>query len=99
MPPHSAERTWERRTWPSSDGGTGQAQPQTAAIMADVLGAKLGRRITPGDLGFFDHSGPATPQPVGYPSTLPDVLTMLGGLADQRAEAAIPDDLVVADTD
>ncbi|WP_406481567.1 sporulation protein [Streptomyces sp. NBC_01615] len=74
-------------------------QPPTAALMADVLGAKLGRRITPGDLGFFDHSQPTAPQPIGYPNTVPDVLTMLGGLADQRAEAAIPDDLVVADTD
>src|SRR4051812_23540103 len=44
-------------------------QPQTAAIMADALSVKLGRRITPGDLGFFDHSRPSTPQQVGYPGT------------------------------
>ncbi|WP_326727761.1 sporulation protein [Streptomyces phaeochromogenes] len=72
-------------------------QPPTAAIMADVLGAKLGRRITPRDLGFFNHSQPAIPQPIGYPSTVPDVLTMLGGLADERAEA--PDQLAIADVD
>ncbi|MET8131454.1 sporulation protein [Streptomyces sp. NPDC005251] len=74
-------------------------QPQTAAIMADVIGAKLGRRISPGDLGFFDHAQPASPQPIGYPSTVPDVLSMLDGLADERAEATTPDHLSVADTD
>ncbi|WP_393098982.1 sporulation protein [Streptomyces sp. LN325] len=75
-------------------------QPRTAAIMADVLGAKLGRRISPGDLGFIDHAAqPATPQPIGYPSSVPDVLSMLDGLADERAEAATPDDLVIADND
>lgn len=75
-------------------------QPQTATIMADVLGAKLGRRISPADLGFFDHAArPATPQAIGYPSSVPDVLSMLDGLADERAEAAAPDDLVIADND
>ncbi|MCX4611011.1 sporulation protein [Streptomyces mirabilis] len=75
-------------------------QPQTAAIMADVLGAKLGRRISPGDLGFFDHAAqPATPQPIRYPSSVPDVLSIMDGLADERAEVATPDHLVVADND
>jgi len=74
-------------------------QSQTAAIMADVLGSKLGRRITPGDLGFFDHSQSATPQPIGYPSTVPDVLTMLGGLADERAETPAPGQLVITEAD
>ncbi|MBQ1091064.1 sporulation protein [Streptomyces sp. B93] len=74
-------------------------QPQTAAIMANVLSAKLSRRITPGDLGFFDHSGPSTPQAVGYPSTVPDVLSMLDGLAQERAETVTPDQLIVADAD
>uniref|UniRef100_A0AAU2A619 Sporulation protein n=1 Tax=Streptomyces sp. NBC_00093 TaxID=2975649 RepID=A0AAU2A619_9ACTN len=74
-------------------------QPQTAAIMADVLSTKLGRRITPGDLGFFDHSRPSTPQQVGYPGTVPDVLSMLAGLADQRAEAPASDQLTIAEAD
>ncbi|MCX4860259.1 sporulation protein [Streptomyces canus] len=74
-------------------------QPQTATIMADVLSAKLDRRVTPGDLGFFDHSQPAVPQPVGYPSTVPDVLTMLESLADQRAEAPPSEQLIIADSD
>ncbi|GHI07749.1 hypothetical protein Scel_60700 [Streptomyces cellostaticus] len=56
-------------------------RPQTAAIMADVLSAKLGRRITPGELGFFGDTKSATPEPIGYPSTVPDVLSMLDGLA------------------
>ncbi|MFI8530520.1 sporulation protein [Streptomyces aquilus] len=74
-------------------------QPQTAAIMADALSAKLGRRITPGDLGFFDHTHQTAPQPVGYPGTVPDVLSMLESLADQSADAPAPDGLVVADGD
>ncbi|WP_260462992.1 sporulation protein [Streptomyces sp. TRM72054] len=75
-------------------------QPQTASITADVLSAKLGRRITPGDLGFFDHSKQAAPQPVGYPSTVPDVLSMLEGLADERAvEAPHSDQLIIPDGD
>ncbi|MFC9059342.1 sporulation protein [Streptomyces sp. NPDC057074] len=75
-------------------------QPQTAAIMADVLSAKLNRRITPGDLGFFDHAKQPTPDSVGYPSTVPDALSMLDGLAQERAEDT-PDDggLIVADAD
>ncbi|MZF85439.1 sporulation protein [Streptomyces sp. SID5643] len=74
-------------------------QPQTAALMAEVLSAKLGRRITPGDLGFFDHTRPATPEPLGYPSTVPDVLSMLDGLAQKRADTATSEQLIVSDSD
>ncbi|MDX2676776.1 sporulation protein [Streptomyces soliscabiei] len=74
-------------------------QPQTAAIMADVLSAKLGRRVTPGDLGFFDHTRPAAPQPIGYPSTTADVLSLLDDLAQERADVPAPIDLVVSDAD
>jgi tetratricopeptide (TPR) repeat protein len=74
-------------------------QPQTAALMADVLSAKLGRRITPGDLGFFDHTRPATPEPLGYPSTVPDVLSMLDGLAQERADTDASEQLIVSDSD
>lgn len=74
-------------------------QPQTAAIMADVLGAKLNRRITPGDLGFFRQLQQPTPQPVGYPGTVPDVLSMLDGLAEERADTPSGGTLVIADAD
>jgi len=74
-------------------------QPQTAAIMADALSAKLGRRITPTDLGFFDYTQQTPPHPVGYPGTVPDVLSMLESLADQSADAPAPDRLVIADGD
>ncbi|MET9785548.1 sporulation protein [Streptomyces canus] len=74
-------------------------QPQTAAIMADALSAKLSRRITPGDLGFFDHTHQTAPQPVGYPDTVPEVLSTLEDLADQSADAPAPDNLVIADGD
>jgi len=74
-------------------------KPQTAAIMADVLSAKLGRRITPGDLGFFDHTKATASDPIGYPSTVPDVLSMLDGLAQERADAPASGDLIIADAD
>ncbi|MGV9243396.1 hypothetical protein [Streptomyces sp. NPDC003710] len=66
-------------------------QPQAATVMADVLSVKLGRRVSPGDLGFFDLARPAALQPTGYPSTLPDALSTLGGLADERSDAPSAD--------
>jgi len=74
-------------------------QPQTAAIMADVLSAKLSRRITPGDLGFFGPLQHSAPQPVGYPGSVPEVLSMLDGLAQERAEDPAPGQLIVAEAD
>ncbi|MFE9939049.1 tetratricopeptide repeat protein [Streptomyces hirsutus] len=74
-------------------------RPQTAAIMADVLSAKLDRRITPGDLGFFGDAKTTAPQPVGYPSTVPDVLSMLDGLAQERTDTPASDRLIVAESD
>ncbi|WP_217135535.1 sporulation protein [Streptomyces sp. AC558_RSS880] len=74
-------------------------QPQTAAIMADVLSTKLGRHIRPGDLGFFDHARPTVPQPVGYPNTVPEVLATLGSLADETVGAPPDDQLIVTDGD
>ncbi|MDH6584659.1 tetratricopeptide (TPR) repeat protein [Streptomyces sp. SAI-133] len=73
--------------------------PQTAAIMADVLSTKTGRRITPGDLGFFDHSQQPAPQSIGYADTVPDVLSILERLADQSPDAPASDQLVIADGD
>ncbi|MGI5515760.1 sporulation protein [Streptomyces sp. CA-106131] len=74
-------------------------RPQTAALMANVLSAKLGRRVTPGDLGFFGDTKATPPQPIGYPSTVPDVLSMLDGLAQERADAPAADQLIVAEGD
>lgn len=74
-------------------------RPQTAALMADVLAAKLGRRITPGDLGFFDHTKSTAPEPIGYPSTVPDLLSMLDGVTQERADTAASDQLAIADDD
>ncbi|MFG2800289.1 tetratricopeptide repeat protein [Streptomyces pseudovenezuelae] len=73
--------------------------PQTAVIMADVLSTKTGRRITPGDLGFFDHSQQPAPQPIGYADTVLDVLSILERLADQSPDAPASDQLVIADGD
>ncbi|MEU5238539.1 sporulation protein [Streptomyces lydicus] len=74
-------------------------QPGTAAIMADVLSAKLNRRITPGDLGFFDQAKGAAPPPAGYPRTVPDVLSTLDGLAEERAETPSSSQRIIPDAD
>ncbi|MBL1094193.1 MULTISPECIES: sporulation protein [Streptomyces] len=74
-------------------------QPSTAAIMADVLSAKLNRRITPGDLGFFAQPEPITLPPAAYPRTVPDVLSTLDGLAEERAETPSNSQLIVPDAD
>ncbi|WP_460065620.1 sporulation protein [Streptomyces sp. YKOK-I1] len=74
-------------------------KPETAAVMADVFSVKLGRRVSPGDLGFFDHTRASAPEPTGYPSTLPEALSVLDGLAQERADAPAPDRLMVADAD
>ncbi|WP_328363053.1 sporulation protein [Streptomyces sp. NBC_00445] len=74
-------------------------RPQTAVLMADVLAAKLGRRITPGDLGFFDPTKATAPEPIGYPSTVPDLLALLDGVTQEHADAPASDQLIVADTD
>jgi len=87
---HVAVQRWR-------DGGG--IKPETAAIMADVLSAKLGRRITPGDLGFFDHTQSAAVEPIGYPTTVPEALSMLDGLAQERADEPATDQLIIADTD
>ncbi|CAM5310580.1 sporulation protein [Streptomyces fumanus] len=73
--------------------------PRTATVMAEVLSTRLGRRITSGDLGFFDHTQSAAPAPIGYPSTVHDVLSTLDGLAQERADTATPERLTVSDAD
>ncbi|MFE3523979.1 sporulation protein [Streptomyces sp. NPDC059161] len=74
-------------------------QAPSAVIMAEVLSSKLGRRITPGDLGFFGQPEPPAPQPVGYPSSVPDMLTMLEGLSEERAEPSTSGGLIIADAE
>ncbi|MET9450988.1 sporulation protein [Streptomyces cinerochromogenes] len=74
-------------------------KPETAAIIADVLSAKLGRRVTPGDLGFFDHTRPTVPESITYPSTVPEALSILDDLAQERADTSASDHLIIADTD
>ncbi|MFC4503237.1 MULTISPECIES: sporulation protein [Streptomyces] len=70
---------------------------QAAAIMADVFGSKLGRRITPGDLGLFGAPEPAIPQPVAYAAVLPDALTALEGLSEERPEPESASLLIIPD--
>lgn len=81
--------------WRSGSG----IQTRTAAIMADALSAKLGRRVAAADLGFADQSEQITPLDVSYQQSLPDALTMLDSLAQERPESATGDGLIVADGD
>lgn len=75
-------------------------QPKTAGVMAEVISAKLGRTIKPSDLGFFGPSAPPpSPEPAGYPGTVPDVLTMLNGLTGERPDPPADANLIVADAD
>ncbi|MEU6556041.1 sporulation protein [Streptomyces sp. NPDC046915] len=74
-------------------------RPEAASVMADVLSTKLGRRLTPADLGFFDLSQAAAPQSIEYPGTVPDVLSMLDGLTHEHADAHTPDQLIIAEPD
>ncbi|MFI6286457.1 sporulation protein [Streptomyces sp. NPDC051018] len=73
-------------------------QPQTAEILADVLGAKVGRRLTPADLGFAGWTRTTDePLSVGYPGSLSEALTTLDDLAQERPEA--DSGLIIADGD
>ncbi|WP_338681997.1 sporulation protein [Streptomyces acidiscabies] len=74
-------------------------KPEAAAIMANVFSEKLGRRVTPGDLGFFDHTRASDPEPTAYPSTVPEALSLLDGLAQERADAPASDRLIIPDAD
>lgn len=79
-------------------GGAG-IQPKAAAIMADALSAKLQRKITPADLGFFGSQEQAKAQPIGYPSSLTGALTTLDGLTDEPLESSATSGLLVAEGD
>ncbi|MGW5114830.1 sporulation protein [Streptomyces noursei] len=74
-------------------------KPDTAAVMADVLSAKLNRRVTPGDLGFFRQLAPPTQQATDYPSTAADALSTLDALAGERLKAPHAGQLIVADAE
>ena len=75
-------------------------QPRTAAVMAEALSAKLGRRIRPADLGFFNEAEPAEAPPQGsYPASMTEALAALDGLTQHPTEQATGADRLVADGD
>jgi hypothetical protein len=65
-------------------------QTETAVFVAEALSGKLGRRITPADLGF--SGGTVRPLPVGtsYAASLDEALGILDGLTQLRAEDEPP---------
>ncbi|MFC5718985.1 sporulation protein [Streptomyces gamaensis] len=76
-------------------------KPTTAAVMADVLSARLRRRITPGDLGFFGKPESAAAQThVDYPGTADEALAQLDSLSSMDGGAPCGSSrLIVADGD
>jgi tetratricopeptide (TPR) repeat protein len=66
------------------DGGG--IQPQTAVFLAEALSGKLGRRLTPTDLGFpgLETSPPAAG--TVYAQSLPEAIGILDGLTRFRTE-------------
>jgi len=65
-------------------------QAETAAYVAEALSSKLGRRITPTDLGF--PTATVSPMPVGttYATSLSEALAVLDGLTQLRPENQSP---------
>ncbi|UWE10821.1 sporulation protein [Actinacidiphila bryophytorum] len=64
-------------------------QPETAAYVAEALSSKLGRQVTPADLGF---TGVSTPRQLpagvpGYAASLDQTLGALDGLTQLRPSA------------
>ncbi|URN12675.1 sporulation protein [Streptomyces radiopugnans] len=66
------------------DGGG--IQPQTAAFLAEALSEKLGRKITPSDLGFSQMAPSAPVGNAGYAHSLPEALGHLDTLTQFRPE-------------
>ncbi|MBM9505457.1 sporulation protein [Actinacidiphila acididurans] len=78
--------------------GTG-IQSKAAAIMADALSAKLNRRVSPADLGFFGDTARSEQPSVSYPASLADALATLDGLTQQAPDSAPSAVVPAADSD
>ncbi|WP_405612376.1 hypothetical protein [Streptomyces sp. NBC_01508] len=80
------------------DGGG--IQRQTAAYVAEALGDKLRRRMTPKDLGFPDTSPvPAPGYAMRYPDSPAETLRVLESLTHQRPEDGPVDEASLSDSD
>jgi hypothetical protein len=66
------------------DGGG--IQPQTAAFLAEALSEKLGRKITPSDLGFTGMAPVAPVGSAGYAHSLSEALGQLDTLTQFRPD-------------
>ncbi len=74
-------------------------QPKTAAIMANALSAKLQRRISPSDLGFFGGTDTAAAVTESYPATSTEALARLDSLSSQSSDVPETRGLIIADGD
>jgi hypothetical protein len=74
-------------------------QTETAAYVAEALSGKLGRRITPADLGF--STATVTPLPVGtsYATSLGEALGILDGLTQVNPEDEPPNAALLAESE
>jgi len=66
------------------DGGG--IQPQTAAFLAEALTEKVGRKITPSDLGLPEMAPAASAGGIGYAHSLPEALDHLDTLTRLRPD-------------
>ncbi|WP_435242753.1 sporulation protein [Streptomyces cucumeris] len=80
------------------DGGG--IQPQTAVFVAEALGEKLQRRVTPTELGFSTGTPAASATPkASYAESLPEALSVLDDLARKRPEDTPTGELLLSEPD
>jgi hypothetical protein len=65
-------------------------QAENAAFVAEALGGKLGRRVTPSDCGFASVTITPAPNGTSYGATLAEALGVLDGLTQLRPEDELP---------
>lgn len=65
-------------------------QAENAAFVAEALGAKLGRKVTPADCGFVNVTIAPAPNGTSYAATLAEALGVLDGLTQLRPEDELP---------
>lgn len=74
-------------------------QPETAAYVAEALSGKLGRRITPADLGFRTAVDSPLPTATPYAATMGEALGILDGLTQLAPDDQPPGAELLADND
>ncbi|MBB1245755.1 sporulation protein [Streptomyces durbertensis] len=77
--------------WLSGSG----IQPRTGVFLAEALSEKLGRRVTPADLGLPGSIGNGPDGGTSYAASLPGALKVMEGLTRFGPEGGASDDLLL----